>query len=413
MLQSLRLLYLTVCGFSLLAGPSTSLQAEDLRSAHFLDKARVGFDQIFNLDYDEAATTFEGLAAEYPEHPGPPLYMATTIWLQELFQRQDLELDKFISPGYFDQASGQSMATADKTRFHDLINRSQQLCEELLAASPGHRDARYFLGALQGVLGSFSITIERSKTGAFKHGKKAYRYHIDLIEEESSYYDAYMTAGVYEYVVGSLPWYLRFLAALAGYKGSKKRGFDYLSLAVEKGQFVSDNARTVQLVLLVREKRYEDALSSLHYLKSRSPKNFLAHLNEAQLLESLGRHAAAARLYREILSKAEDGRPHFDRIPLATFRYAAGQKLLKLGNVEAALDQFRKSLTDSETPERERTLSRLASGNTLDLLDRRSEAVEYYRSVLEQPNLDRSHKQARKYLKKPFSIPKSKFQTPN
>ena len=403
MLLSLRLPCLAICAFSLLAGPSTSLQAEDLRSPRFLEKARVGFDQIFDLDYDEAFTTFEILATEYPEHPGPPLYMATTIWLQELFQRQDLELDKFISPSYFDQASGQSMAIAEKTRFHELINSSQQLCEALLETSPGDKDARYFLGALHGILGSFAITIDHSRTRAFQHGKKAYRYHIALIEEDPDYYDAYMTVGIYEYVVGSLPWYLKFVAALVGYKGSKKRGFEYLSLAVDHGRFVSDNARTVQLVLLVREKRYEDALSSLHYLKSNFPKNFVAHLNEARLLESLGRHTEAAHLYQQVLGKAEDGQPNFDRIPLATFRYAAGQKLLKLGNVEAALEQFRKSLGDSETPKRERTLSLLASGNSLDLLDRRSEAVEYYQSVLKQPNRDRSHKQARKYLKKPFS----------
>ena len=116
------LLFLLAC--SVLSAPAaTQLQAEDLRSPGFLAKARVGFDQIFDLDYDEAFTTFERLAVEYPGHPGPPLYMATTIWLQELFQRQDLDLDKFISPSYFDQPSGQTMATADKARFHDLINQ--------------------------------------------------------------------------------------------------------------------------------------------------------------------------------------------------------------------------------------------------------------------------------------------------
>ena len=108
--------------------------------------------------------------------------MATTIWLQELFQRQDLDLDKFIFPSYFDQSSGQTMATADKARFHDLINSSQQLCEAQLEASPGDRDARYFLGSLHGVLGSFSITIERSRSKAFKHGKKAFQYPPILFE---------------------------------------------------------------------------------------------------------------------------------------------------------------------------------------------------------------------------------------
>ena len=201
------------------------------------------------------------------------------------------------------------MSTAEKARFHELVASSQQLCEALLEASPGNRDARYFLGALHGVLGSFAITIDRSRTQAFKHGKKAYRYHIDLIREDPSYYDAYMTAGVYEYVVGSLPWYLKFVAALVGYRGSKKRGFEYLSLAVDKGRFISDNARTVQLVLLVREKRYEDALSSLQYLKSNSPKNFVAYLNEARLLQSLGRYTDAALLYQEVVTRARMASP--------------------------------------------------------------------------------------------------------
>ena len=61
-------------------------------------------------------------------------------------------------------------------------------------------------------------------------------------------------------------------------------------------------------------------------------------------------------------------------------------------------------MNDAATPERERTLSLLGSANSLDLLDRRSEAVEYYQSVLKQPARDRSHKKARKYLKKPFRI---------
>ena len=53
-------------GCSLLSAPaSTQLQAENLRSPGFLEKARVGFDQIFDLDYDDAFATFERLAAEY------------------------------------------------------------------------------------------------------------------------------------------------------------------------------------------------------------------------------------------------------------------------------------------------------------------------------------------------------------
>ncbi len=250
--------------------PSAQPHAESLRSPGFLEKTRDGFDEIFNLDFDEAFSSFERLAGAYPSHPGPPLYMATAIWLKELFERQELDLDKFISPSYFTRLSGRSMPTAERTRFQDLTGRSLQLSEAIVAHHPDNPDARYFLGAAYGVLGSFAITVDHSRIEAFRHGKNAYRYHIALIDEDPEYFDAYLTAGVYEYVVGSLPWYLRFVAALAGYTGSKSRGFEYVERAVEKGQFVSDSARTVQLVLLIREKKYQEALRSLRYLKRKS-----------------------------------------------------------------------------------------------------------------------------------------------
>ncbi|MDA2933416.1 hypothetical protein MYX82_03635 [Acidobacteria bacterium AH-259-D05] len=80
-----------------------------MRNPQFLEEARQGFDEIFNLDYEPAIQTFAALQTKYPEHPGPPLYRATAIWLRELFERRDLDLDKFIAPSYFDRATDQRM----------------------------------------------------------------------------------------------------------------------------------------------------------------------------------------------------------------------------------------------------------------------------------------------------------------
>ena len=73
--------------------------------------------------------------------------------------------------------------------------RVQAFCEAVLKAKPGDRDARYFLGAAHTALAAFAKTIDHDKREAFRHGKKAYEYHLGIVMEQLTYYDAYLTLG--------------------------------------------------------------------------------------------------------------------------------------------------------------------------------------------------------------------------
>ncbi len=376
----------------------------NLRTPEFMSEVRVGFNQLYNLDYKPAEATFEDLRGKYPEHPAPPLYLATAIWLRELFERQELDLDNFVAPSYFDKPTDRQMPAADRNRFEKLVEESFRKSGQVLAQDPGNKDARYFQGSAHGILGSFAITIDRSRTEAFREGKQAYQIHNDIVEQDPSYFDAYMSVGVYEYIVGNLPWYIKWLAAIVGYRGSVERGFEYLQLAATKGQFVADDARTLQMVLFVREGRYKEALGNVRHLRRTSPRNFILELNEAQILEKMKRSKEAADTYNDLLVKAEMGTPNFDRLPLATMRYRIGRKILLLGSAKEALAQFQLALKDPKTPERERVLSRLLEGQALDLLGRREEALSSYRSVLDLRDIEGSRREAERGINTPFTL---------
>src|SRR5262249_42322318 len=159
--------------------------------------------------------------------------------------------------------------------------------------------------ACSALLASFAFTIDHSKTQAFRYGKQAYQTHLAIVNENPDYYDAYVTVGVYEYVVASLPWYLKWMARIAGYHCSKERAFAFLELAGQRSMFVTDDARLVLMVFDVREKRSEQALSHATILHSRFPRNFLLEVNRGQILERMGRKPEAAEVYREVLRKAQ------------------------------------------------------------------------------------------------------------
>ena len=376
--------------------------AQTLRNAEYKAATDEGVDYIFRLEHDRAIDFFNDLGHQRPDHPGPPLAAAIATWLRELFARQELDLDEFISPGYFTRTPKRGMPAADRLAFQRGIVQSQVLARKHLEKYPGNKDARYYLGAAEGALGAFAFTIDQAYLTALRHGKAAYQFQHDLVEEDPEFWDSYLTVGTYEYTLGNIPWYLKWITTIAGYRGSEARGFEYLVQTADEAMFVGNEARVMLMVLYVREGHYEYALRVARDLHRRYPENFLLHLNRAQILERMGERELAIEAYLEVLRRAEEGRKNYHKVPLGTFRYTAGARLVALGERDRALRLFLEATRDPGTSEREKALSHLRAGEILDLLGKREEAVSQYEVVRELAEFEGSHDFADKYLDSPY-----------
>jgi tetratricopeptide (TPR) repeat protein len=366
-----------------------------------MQKVQPAFDDIFNLDYGDAERIFVALQREYPAHPAPPLYLGAIVWIRELVRRQELDLDHFVAPGYFMKAR-EPMPTNLQKAFLGFVERSEALSMSILARNPADEDGLYFLASAYGIRGSYLFTVEHNLKAAFNYGKQAYQIDRRLIQRDPRYHDAYMTVGLYEYIVGSLPWYIKWLASLIGYQGSKERGFQYLDIAVNRGQYVSREAGMVRSILFVREGRYAEALKQIETLQKEFPRNYLFHLNVAQILEKMGGRDEAVQVYRDVLNRAQAGTPNYNQIPMAELRYTVGERFWQWGRRDLAEEQFRKAIEDPGVPERQQAMSHLRLGQILDLQGKRSQAIEQYESVLKCREYDNSHAAARELLKKPY-----------
>jgi len=377
-------------------------EAQTLRTQAYRDDGIEGTRLLYRLDHDGALESFASLIEQYPEHPGPPLSKAVTLWLRELFMREDLDLERFISPGHFTRPGEREMPEAARTEFFELVEQSQRTVSRYLKNDPDDVEALYYLGASHAALGVFAFTIDRGFREALEHGKEAYRIQRAVVAAEPEFDDAYMTLGTYEYVVANLPWYIKWIATLAGYRGSERRGFEYVSRAATEGFLVTDDARVLLMVMYVREERYGFALEMAGQLHQRYPENFLLHLNQAQILERMGETGKAAATYAAVAKRAQSGFPNYQKLPLDRMRYPLAERMLALGDEAQALDAFRNATNDPETPARERALSHLRAGQILDTLGRREEAVKHYQRVHELQEFDGSHGTADGLLKEPY-----------
>jgi tetratricopeptide (TPR) repeat protein len=214
--------------------------------------------------------------------------------------------------------------------------------------------------------------------------------------------DAKLVVGVYEYVVGALPFPFKFLIGFAGITGSKSRGLEMLTDDGKRGVVTSVEARTAIALFLRRESRYKEAIEVVRGLKSEYPRDFLFSLEEANLRKDAGEGMGAVTAYREILeANARPGYFASARLELAYF--GLGDALRGQRHYSEAAQAYEQAAWTAGAGLELKVRSLLAAGECRDLNGERQLALnDYHNAISAGPNTSRADT-ARKHLRSAYS----------
>jgi len=402
-------------GIGLVIAVSVSVSAQDATKkpppqVQFDSLRAEGYKALYNLDYEGARRNFTEITMLFPSHPAGPQCLAATIWIQQLNQSWRLRASLYNNDAY--AGSKEKVDRKVVEEFREATRRAKMLSEARLRANSADLEALYFLGATEGLESAFAAGIERRFMAALRSGSRSVERHREVLKRAPDYRDAELTIGLYNYVVGSLPLAIKFVAGTMGFKGSKKRGLEALERVANDGHWAHDVARVLLVDLYKREKRWNDAAAVASELASRYPRNYLFKLQVADALST----AVANRTEKQSTSTRDQQRVFdiFDSLlrdrtiaaepgtlDIIRFRYA--EALLTAGNKERAVNEFQ--LVVKNGYERDlKTLARLRVAQTLDLMGKRSNAVAEYRALLTAQDINNSHEHARRGLREPFRI---------
>lgn len=364
-------------------------------SEEFKRLRQEGFDRLYSMDYEAARARFERMVELQPEHPAGHYYLATYRWISLLNSGRRLQTNLYNSDEFYGEQNDKVDEKVDR-EIRKHLARAIELAQAASKRVPQDKDALYYQGAAHGLLASYEATVARAFISALKNGNKAVDLHKKVVEIDPEYIDAYLTIGTYNYVAGSLPFFIKVLAAIGGMRGSKENGLKELFLVTERGRYARDDARVVLAALLSRENRVEDALTQLEYLSKKYPSNFILKLEMAQALVRLGRRQEGYKMFESVLESAAAGRVE----DLVRFQYATA--LASGGEHQRALKQYQSILELKGASAEVVTRAMLRAAQQLDLLLRREEAIKLYEEVLKRPNRFNSHELAKKGIKKPY-----------
>jgi hypothetical protein len=124
-----------------------------------------------------------------------------------------------------------------------------------------------------GVETDYTALVERRTWRSMKLVPNTIKYADKLLARTPPFYDAYLNFGAVEYIVGDLPFFIRWFVHYDGIQGSKTRGIEQLKLAASRGRYYGPYARILLVLVSLREKKPEEGEHLIKGLANEFPEN--------------------------------------------------------------------------------------------------------------------------------------------
>jgi Tetratricopeptide repeat len=338
---------------------------------------------LYNLDFNTAQRGYETLTREHPENPDYWNGLASAIWLKISFDQQKLSLESFSGKSLGTRESKDTVNPDDEKRLRDTIAVAIQKSDAMLARNPNDVRALHAKGISNGTLASFEAMAKRAYLTAHNKAKVAHDLDEQVLKLDPTFNDAYLSIGAYDYVVGVIPGFVRFLLSPLGVRSAgKEMGIQELESAAAKGKTSATDARLILLVVYTREQRYEQALQLAQALRNQFPGNFLVELAEASLYRKMQHWEEAERAYYRILAKIQAKKDGHERLRQARVYYALATSEMDGEQFDKAMDAFTHVISLNDATQDEKGRSYLWLGKLFDSKKDRSKALEQYDALL-------------------------------
>ena len=357
-----------------------------------------GFEAVYNIDYKTARERFLQMTKIAPDHPAGYVYLANNLWLETLFQSRRLTTSVYTGGSFYAQDKSEDQVDQKRDReFSELIKQALAATRARLLKDSKDVEALYYNASALGIRAAYGTSVKRSFTRSIGDANDSIQIQRQVIKLDPEYIDAYLSIGLYEYVIDSLPFGWRLLARFAGLKGSKSKGIEHLELVTRRGKFAADDARVILLGIYSKENQLDRALEVISYMAKEYPRNYLFGVERASMLYRTGRVDEGAGAFADLL---KDDRIAGQAGDLVNYQW--GEALMAKQDYASAAARYKEVERSPKSDPGLISLAYLHAGESLDALRKRDEAMAEYQIVLKRENVFDSHKLAAQYVKKPF-----------
>jgi hypothetical protein len=239
--------------------------------------------RMYDFNFPASHEMLTRYIAEHPQDPLPYAFRGSAYLFYELDRMGILESDFFTDDDRI--ASKKKKLDPDplvRQKFLEAIHDAEIRANAALKADPNDRKALFAMCIAQGVSTDYMAFVEKRQIASLSVAKSSNQYAQRLMKLDPKFYDAYLTAGISEYMIGSLPFFVRWFVHFENVAGDKKRGVERLEQVAREGHYFRPFSKILLATIALREKRPRDAQRYLVELANDYPENplFRRELNK-------------------------------------------------------------------------------------------------------------------------------------
>lgn len=362
-----------------------------------------GFDHFYNLEYEQAIAYFETAIQEKPGEPDRYNHLAQALLFREMLRAGALESELVSGANPFLRREKLEPSPEVVRRFDWAILQAKEKSQARLDSNDADNRARYALCVAHGFVGNWGFLVTQQYLSSLRSLTTSRRLCNQVVERDAAFIDAKLVQGLHEYVVGSLPGYMRILGFLTGFAGNKEGGIATLQEVAAKGTLNRMDARVILGVVYRRERRPADAIPLVEELIRQFPRNYLFRLELAQMWSDFGDSAKALEAIDAVDKLHRAGVTGYGTLSQAKIDFARGVIQFWYNDLDRAETNLARAAQNSASLDlHSAAMSWLRLGQTYDLRNKRQPAIDAYRRVVAMAPSSDMAKESKRYLSSPY-----------
>ncbi len=249
----------------------------------FEKKLLQGLDATFKFDFEKSEKIFNSLIENYPDAAAVYHFKSIPYLWKYLDNKNDSDYVSFIN-----------LSDSTIKKANDFLNSDSvdTFLYYILGSSYSNR--------------AMAFTRQESYMDAVLATKKSFFFLNNTILNDSTYYDAYMGLGLFNFMIAQTPPALKWAMRMTGIEGEKDKGIEYLKLAADKGKFSKVEALFyLSQIFAEFYGEYEKAEEILITLNKKYRKNLLFKYSLASFYLKISRLEKSENLLSGIISSTD------------------------------------------------------------------------------------------------------------
>jgi hypothetical protein len=230
---------------------------------------------MYNLNFNGAHNTFRVYQQTHPEDAMGYVSDAAAYLFAEFERSHILESDLFTDDDRFGTRSRLAPDPQTKKQFDAYLSKGDELATRVLAKDPKNVNALLAQVMAAGLRADYTALVEKRNLASLTYIKTSRGLAQQLLAIDPTCYDAYLSLGAENYLLGNNVAPIRWALRLTGAETDKDKGIAQLRVVAEKGHYLAPFARLLLAVAALRDKDTGTARTLLAGLATEFPDNKL------------------------------------------------------------------------------------------------------------------------------------------